>query len=428
MIQITRVRLLAVIACALACCAGSRQFAAQGQGQTQPDRSQSDRNQQDKTSKDRLPTDALVQQGYEHFYNLEYEPAIAAFKSEIAQNPQSPDAHNHLAQAILFRLMYRSGALESQLVTFNNPFLTRAELKPTQTETDEFHGSINRALMLADQRIKANAQDAGAYYAQGVAYGLRCTFNFLVRKAWLDSLKDATAARRSHHQATDIDPSFVDAKMVQGSYDYVVGSLPVAWKMLGLVAGFHGDKDRGMATIRDVIVHGHDNSSDASIMLCAMLRRERRPAETIPFIEALIQKYPRNYLFRLEMVQMYADIGEKDKALAVIQQVDQLKRTKSSGYDRVAEEKIRYTRGNLLFWYNDLDPALEDIRAVLAHTENVDLNTGVYAHLRLGQIYDLKGNRGEALTAYQRTVDFAPDSDAAHEAQRYMRVPFRRRS
>ena len=70
---------------------------------------------------------------------------------------------------------------------------------------------------------------------------------------------------------------------------------------------------------------------------------------------------------------MYGEFGEKDKALAVLSQVDQLKKQRASGYDRVPEETILYTRGNLLFWYNDLDRALADIQAVTAKAATLDL-------------------------------------------------------
>jgi len=57
--------------------------------------------------------DSAVAQGFDHFYNLEYDQAIADFQRAIAQDPNSPDLHNHLAQTLVFREMYRDGALES---------------------------------------------------------------------------------------------------------------------------------------------------------------------------------------------------------------------------------------------------------------------------------------------------------------------------
>jgi len=288
--------------------------------------------------------------------------------------------------------------------------------------------SLTRAMTLTEARLQTNSSDTAALYAQGVSYGLRSNYHFLVHKAWIDALRDATTARKAHNRVTELDPSNIDARLMQGVYDYVIGSLPPLWKTLGFLAGYVGDRNRGVDTLRQVAERGNTNKTDAAVILCAILRRERRPKETVPYILDLIQKYPRNYLLQLELVQMYGEFGEKDKALAVISQVDQLKKQRAMGYDRVPDETILYTRGNLLFWYNDLDHALADIQAVTARAGTLDLNTGVYAWLRLGQIYDLKGNRKEAVRAYNQTMVYAPGSDAANEALNYTLNKYKRQN
>ncbi len=239
-------------------------------------------------------------------------------------------------------------------------------------------------------------------------------------------LRDATAARKAHNRVTELDPNFNDARLVQGVYDYVLGSLSPAWRMLGFFAGFRGDRERGIETLKQVARLGRSNRVDAEILLCAVYRRERRAKEAVPLLSDLIRRFPQNFLLRLELVQMYGDLGEKEKALAVIREVDRLKREKTPGYERLAQEKLRYTRGNLLFWYNDLDLALEDLKAVTANPSAVDLNTGLYAWLRTGQIYDLKKKREDAKKAYLQTVAIAPTSDAANSAQNYLLSRYKR--
>lgn len=369
-----------------------------------------------------------VEAGYQHFYNLEYDDALTIFRANVAKNPNSPEALNHVAQTILYREMFRTGALETQMVTGNNPFLRRSEMKINAADEKEFLDSLSRAISLSDARLEQSPNDVNALYARGVSYGLRSNYHFLVHKAWIDALRDATNARKDHNRVTELDTSQVDARLMQGVYDYVIGSLPPLWKTLGFLAGYVGDRNRGIDTLRTVAEKGKTNRTDAAVILCAILRRERRPQETIPYILDLIQKYPRNYLLQLELVQMYGEFGQKDKALAVISRVDQLKKMRANGYDRVPEETILYTRGNLLFWYNDLDRALADISAVTMKANTLDLNTGVYAWLRLGQIYDLKGKRKEAVHAYNQTMVFAPGSDAANEAQNYALNRYKRQA
>jgi len=48
------------------------------------------------------------------------------------------------------------------------------------------------------ERIAANPNDTAALYSQGVSYGLRANYLFLVKKAWVDALHDASAARKVH--------------------------------------------------------------------------------------------------------------------------------------------------------------------------------------------------------------------------------------
>ena len=369
---------------------------------------------------------AQVDPGYQHFYSLEFPEALALFRAEVAANPNSPDAYNHVAQTILYREMFRSGALESELVTGSNPFLRREGLNVSKTDDQEFQDAINRALALADAKIKLNPNDVRALYALGVSYGLRGNYHFLVRKAYTDALRDATSARKAHARVTDIDPNFTDARLTQGVYDYVLGSLSPAWRMLGFFAGFRGDRERGIETLQQVAKLGKLNRVDAEVLLCAVYRRERRAKDAVPLLSDLIERFPQNFLLRLELVQMYGDLGEKDKALAVIREVDRLKREKTPGYERLADEKLRYTRGNLLFWYNDLDLALDDLKAVTANPSAVDLNTGLYAWLRTGQIYDMKKKREDAKRAYLQTIAIAPTSDAANAAQNYLLSRYKR--
>lgn len=374
-----------------------------------------------------LAEDPLASKGFQHFYNLQYDDSIADFSRQVAEQPNEPAGYNHLAQAILFRDMFRAGALESELVTGSNPFLRRAKVDASPADQRRFDQAISRAMELAQARTRQNPKDAQAFYALGVSYGLRANYNFLVRKAWRDALRDATAARKYHSRVTELDPGFIDARLVQGLHDYLVGSLPLHWRLLGFLIGFHGNKDEGIRTVELVARKGKVNRIDAEILLCAIYRREHRPQRAIPLIEDLIPRFPRNFLLPMELAQMYSDLGDKEKALAVLRRLEGLKRSGASNYPALRMERIRYAEGTIQFWYNDLDAALANMKKVAAAAEALDLNTGVMAWMRLGQIYDLKGERTLALDAYRRAVAFAPDSDVAKESRQYLASPYRRK-
>jgi tetratricopeptide (TPR) repeat protein len=366
----------------------------------------------------------LVDEGWDHFYNLEYDEAIADFERAVAQDPDSPDLHNHLAQSIVFREMYRNGALESEMVSGNNSLLRRARLNPSEATRKRFLAEIDRSLSLCAARLKKNPNDATALYAEGIAYGIRSDYFWVVEKSWYDSLRDATSARRAHNRLAELEPHNVDARLVQGLDDYIVGSLPWAYRCLGFLAGIRGDKEKGIRTVEEVARNGTTNKVDAEIFLCAMYRRENHPALAVPLIQDLIQRFPRNYLLRLELSVMYAMAGDKLHGLEAVEEAARLKRAHAPGFDGMTWEKVYYQEGTIQFWYRDEDQALENLQKVAARIENVDLNTGAYTLMRIGQIYDMTHHRALAVEYYRKAIAFEPQADGAVQSRKYLATPY----
>ncbi len=368
--------------------------------------------------------DPAVERGFDHFYNLEYPQAIAEFRKAIEAAPADPHRHNHLAQAVLFQMMFRAGALETELVTGGNPFLRRPKMEPTEEEQKLFAASVGETLRLTGAALEKNPRDADAMYARGVALGFRGTYNFLVRRAWMDALRDITDARKLHNRVAELDPQNIDALMLQGVHDYIVGSLPWYYRTLGFLVGFRGDRERGIRTVRIVAEKGKWNRVDARILLGVVARRERRPQDAVPIILELLEKYPRNFLLWFELSQMYADLGRKEDALRALDRIEELKRSGMPGFASLPFERIEFARGNLLFWYDEPEEAVQHLRRAAAAAERLDPNSAVGAWLRLGQCLDLMGQRQEALGAYRNAVKTAPSSYEAKLARRWLSRPF----
>ena len=171
---------------------------------------------------------------------------------------------------------------------------------------------------------------------------------------------------------------------------------------------------------------GKLNRVDAQIFLCALYRRENQPRKAVPLLQDLIARFPRNFLLRLELSQMYSMAGDGTRALATVEEVARQKTGHAPGFDRVPWEKIYFQEGTIQFWYRDLDHALENLKKVAASPEELDLNTGAQTWLRIGQIYDMTHRRAEALEAYQKCIAYAPEADAAREARGYLSMPYKR--
>ncbi len=374
-------------------------------------------------------TAAFIEQGNDAFYNLDYDTARAMYEKAVAAEPENPKFHNYLAQSLLTKEMFRNGALESELVSGNNSFIRRPKLEPPADVELRFFAEIDRAMALSQARIAKNPRDTFALHHLSVSYALRANYGFLVRKSWRASLYDSSLARKYDAQVTELDPNNYDARLLQGGYDYIVGNLSWAMRALGFIAGYHGDKMRGLHTIEEVAQKGNENRIDAEIVLCALYRREGQATRAVPLVSNLIQRFPRNYILRFEIAQMFASLGRRSEALAAVAEIARMKRAGAAGFDRLPWEKIYYETGNLQFWFDDYDHALENLKKVTASPEQLrelDLNTGALAFMRQGQIYDLQNRHNLAIPAYQQAVRFAPDADAARESQHYIATPYSR--
>ncbi|HEX7362786.1 MAG TPA: hypothetical protein VF283_20030 [Bryobacteraceae bacterium] len=380
-----------------------------------------------------LATSATVQERnplnpcFIEFYNADFTTAIACFERELKSKSGDPRAYNHVAEAILYKQLFIHGALESELVSSTNPFLRTPKIKVPPAIASRFKQLIKKSLSLSQAELKENPRDVSALYALGVAHGLSANYKFLIDKDWTGALHDAKADQNANEKILDIDPNFVDAHLVTGLYQYLIGSLPFYMRTLGFLGGFGaGNRQQGIREIEEVSRKGILDPYGADMLLCVIFRREHEPQKALPILKTLAAHFPRNYLFLFEEVEMYSDLGKKQAALHVLDQIETLRRQNAPGYGRVPLAKVAYLRANLLFWYNDLGQALTSLKTATNMNNDLDRRTRTMAWLRLGQVYDLKGDRQQAVQAYHEAMRTEPHSAAAAQAKGYISNPYRR--
>jgi tetratricopeptide (TPR) repeat protein len=121
---------------------------------------------------------------------------------------------------------------------------------------------------------------------------------------------------------------------------------------------------------------------------------------------------------------MYSMAGDKVHGLAAVEEAARLKRAHAPGFEQMPWEKIYYQEGSIQFWYRDEDQALENLKKVAAGIENVDLNTGAYTYLRIGQIYDMTHRRPQAVEYYKKAIAYEPQADGAAQSRKYLSTPY----
>src|SRR5207248_5182548 len=103
-----------------------------------------------------------------------------------------------------------------------------------------------KALAIEQRRLDRNSKDLNALYARGVTRAQFATYTALIEHAWFSALRNAVGARHDHEKVLELEPHNLDAKLVVGTHNYVVGSLPWGVKAASSMVGLGGNKEKGL--------------------------------------------------------------------------------------------------------------------------------------------------------------------------------------
>src|SRR6185503_7658732 len=81
---------------------------------------------------------------------------------------------------------------------------------------------------------------------------------------------------------------------------YLVATLSLPLRWVAYVAGFGGNRERGMRLIEDAATYDGDNTTDARFALILLYNREKRYDDALAQLARLRADYPRNRLVWLE--------------------------------------------------------------------------------------------------------------------------------
>src|SRR5216684_4478156 len=359
------------------------------------------------TDNDRTKLESLRAAGFEALFNLDYEAARKNFR-EIAESlPNHPAGSQFLAASLWIETLYQSRRLQSSLYD-SDSFYSQNEDKADPRTVDQFRTWTRQARQLAEARLKQNPRDPEALYFLGATEGLKATFEEAVERRHFAALKDGSDAVDRHREVIKLDPAYHDAEITIGLYDYTVGSLPLAYKILAGVAGFHGSKKRGLAAIERVTREGRWARDDAKTLLIVLYTREKRFAESAALARELGARYPRNYLYRLEAAdalvsqaalereanQATATIATENEAFAVFEALLRDRAVRDSAAR--ALDLIHYKYGEALLTSGQFDRATKEFLAS-ANAPGAQEGLTTMAHLYAAHALDLTGKRNEAL-------------------------------
>ncbi len=366
------------------------------------------------------PADPLNPAAFQHFYDVYYERSIQEFTQISQRHPDDPDAVNHLLTAVLFRELDRIGALNAGDYA-NDSFINTKHRPADPKVCDEIKQLVSRAQGLEEKRLQANSKDVGALYSRGVTRAQFATYTALIERAWFSALRNALGARHDHEKVLEYDPNNVDAKLIVGAHNYVIGSLPWGIRATTTMVGLGGNKEKGLQYLRDAAQSSSETSVDARIVLVVFLRREGRLDESLQILRGLIPQYPHNVLFAIEEGNLLRAKKQPRDAEAVYRRVwDDGRAGKYSGlhYERAAT-----ALGDILRSEKNYEGAAAAYDLV-SQVQKPEPETVQRASVGAGEMYDLLHKREMAVKRYQAAVAVDASSDLAQTAKRRLKEPY----
>jgi tetratricopeptide (TPR) repeat protein len=235
-------------------------------------------------------------------------------------------------------------------------------------------------------------------------------------------LRNAMGARRDHERVLELDPKYLDAKLVVGAHNYVMGSLP--WSVKGAVSllGLSGTKEKGLEYLREVANGTGESSVDAKVVLALFLRREHRYDEARSLMHELAGRYPRNYLFPLEEANLLRAGGHPQEAAATYRTVWQSGRV--GKYGALHYEVSALTLGDVLHSQKDF-PGAAAAYELVSQVSDADPEILQKANLAAGEMYDQMQKRDLAMKKYQAVLAENASTPPAEEARKHIKEAYR---
>jgi tetratricopeptide (TPR) repeat protein len=363
-----------------------------------------------------------VREGYEHFYILDYDGAFSRFEAVLKAHPQEPMAYGYVQMVTVFRELYHQDLLDTTYYAHDS-FLTSKRDVPVPAATRQrIEDLTNAGIRLCDDRIHANGNDKNAYFARGYLRGIHAAFITLVDHSYVTAARQGYASRNDSEQVLKIDPQYADAKMAIGIQQFAVASLPRWVRMVVGIVGVGGNKEKGLALLRESAAHGVVTAVESRTVLSLFLRHDARYPEALAVQHGLAVQYPHDYLFRLEEANLMKDEGTGPGAIELYKTV--LADAMKPGY--FVDPRVQ------MAWFgladtqrgqNDIADAAENYLKA-AEQPNCSDWLRRRAQLNAGEMFDLLHQRQRAVQLYQMASAGGGDQSQAEAARRLLKTPY----
>ena len=371
----------------------------------------------------RADNDAATRKGFDYFYNLEYDKAIREFEAAQQAHPNDPFAVNHTLEAVIFKELYRTGALDTEAYA-GDSFLNKKLAAPLDPKVrDRVKQLSDQALALSQARLDKNPNDVDALYARGVTRGMRATYMGVGGEGMVRGLAQRGGRSPRPRARPGARP---EVHRRQGGCWH--GPLYCRQSELADQSGsFHRRHQRQQAEGAGLSAPGVDRGAQRGRQ-----RRADRP-RPVPAARAEVRRSAAGRgphaggissqpLVATEYAHLLNAAGHGPQAIAAYRKV--MAGCRSNVYSSCRIEVPAYGLGEALRGQRQYQEAAEAYE-LAASSSTTDPDLRQKATLAAGQMYDVLQKRDTALEKYRAVVAENSTSGSAELARHYMKEAYR---
>lgn len=359
-----------------------------------------------------LPDDIkqLTKKAFDDIYAIRVDEADEAVDTIIAKYPDHPFGHFGKAMTAWARFEYQQERSNAKL-------------------DDEYVKLTDRVAKIGKKWVKAHPDDADAYMCLGGIYGLRARLA-VTQHRWIKAYFDGKKAVRNMRKAIKKNPELYDAYLGLGLYEYYAGTLPGVVGILSKIFFISGNPKKGLKYLTLCSEKGYFNKTAAKLILIEIYTQYKgkysNPELSVKWSEELMAEYPMHPLMHFVLIASLYEDG-------------QIKKVKEEGFKYIKyieEKRTIYTRNYLPRAYltvatsylveNNLDEAENYFKKAVDTLEEKDIapRWAVWSIVRLGNIYDLRGDREKAVEYYKEALGYKDDWGFSEDIKKYLKRPF----
>jgi tetratricopeptide (TPR) repeat protein len=370
---------------------------------------------------DPLNLDPLVHQGFDRFYDLDFEASLKDFNQVAQQHPQDPMAWDYILVVTIFRELYQQDLLDTTYYAHDSFLFNKREINISRQAREQINSLTDKVISMCNARLDQNPNDKNALFARGYAKGMHAAFITLADHSFTAAARQGLQARNDSEAVLKLDPQYADAEMAVGIQQFAVASLPRFLRIMVGMFGVGGSKTKGIAMLRDAAQHGVITTVESRTALSLFLRHDGRYLEALQVEHSLADQYPHDYLFVLEVANLLKDEGHGYDAIAAYKQV--LADAQKPGY--FIDPRLQMAWFGLAETergYNQL-PAAVNSYIQAAEQPNCSDWLRRRAQVNAGEVYDMLHQRAQAVKMYQMAVS-GGDQSQADLARKYLKTPY----